>query len=151
MGMFDYICCEYPLPDDPPEWVQRHAREGVFQTKDTEAQFLETYTITADGKLIHHAMQYESVPENERPYWGTPEWETSPFSRACGCIRAVPRGDVELSDFHRDLRFYTSNDTHEFFEYIARFTNGRLQHLKPAPRHPEFSRDRVAAPVAPSA
>jgi len=129
--MFDYIKSEYPLPDNPPEWVTRHAREGVFQTKDTDAQYMETYTITADGRLVHHAVRYEGVPETERPYWGKPEWER-PFGKFAGCLRTVPMGDIELADFHGDLYFYTCDEDspRNFFEYVARFTNGRLQHIK---------------------
>ena len=46
MGVFDYLICEHELPDgfDPT---------GVlFQTKDTPAQWLETYVIREDGGLI---------------------------------------------------------------------------------------------------
>lgn len=127
--MYDYIKCEYPLPGDPPEWVRENALDGVCQTKDTDAMFMETYTITADGRLVHHTVRYEAVPENERPYFGKPEWE-SEFMRLCGSVRSVPTGAVELSDYHGDLRFYTSNDAGKFYEYVARFTNGVLQQIK---------------------
>jgi hypothetical protein len=42
--MFDYVRCEYPLPDDAPP-------EG-WQTKDTPNQYMEKYTITEDGRLV---------------------------------------------------------------------------------------------------
>jgi hypothetical protein len=131
MGMFDCIQCEYPLPDNPPQWIIDHARNGECQTKDTPAQFMETFTITADGRLIHHTVRYESVPENERPYWNTPEWD-KPLGRVLGSIQSIPDGDVELSDYHGDLRFYSYDENQQprFYEYVARFTNGRLQHIK---------------------
>lgn len=131
MGMFDYIQCEYPLPDNPPQWVIDAALKGEFQTKDTPEPSLETYTITADGRLIHHSMRYESVPENERPYWNTPEWD-KPFGQIAGSIRSVPDGDIELNDFHADLHFgaYDGSQEPRSYEYVARFTNGRLQHIK---------------------
>lgn len=46
MGLFDEIVCEYPLPDGwaPPTGT-------VFQTKDTEDQFLIRFTLCADGTL----------------------------------------------------------------------------------------------------
>ena len=44
MGMFDYVDCELPLPDG---W------KGKLQTRDFDCPYLETYTIRADGRLIH--------------------------------------------------------------------------------------------------
>lgn len=43
MGMFDYVKCEYPLPDG---WKP----SGLFQTKDLECA-LGTYTITKEGRI----------------------------------------------------------------------------------------------------
>jgi hypothetical protein len=42
--MFDYVRCEYPLPD-------KEAQNEVFQTKDFEC-LRDTYFITSDGKLF---------------------------------------------------------------------------------------------------
>ena len=58
MGMFDYVKCEYPLPD--PE-----AQDLLFQTKDTDAMFLETYKITKEGQLLHFTGEYETTPLEE--------------------------------------------------------------------------------------
>lgn len=44
MGMFDYLRCAYPLPDEAPA--------GGWQTKDTPSQLLEEYVINADGRLV---------------------------------------------------------------------------------------------------
>lgn len=45
MGMFDYVICNYPLPDGE----DGSGRE--FQTKDTDSQYLDRYEIRADGTL----------------------------------------------------------------------------------------------------
>ena len=45
MGLFDYLKCEYPLPDGGGEDLS-------FQTKSFYRRF-ENYVITKDGKLIH--------------------------------------------------------------------------------------------------
>lgn len=52
MGLFDEIACEYPLPDGwvPPEGT-------VFQTKDTDDQYLVRFTLGSDGVLHHHRGQ----------------------------------------------------------------------------------------------
>lgn len=44
MGMFDYVRCEYALPEGAPT--------TGYQTKDTDAQYLETYVIAEDGRLF---------------------------------------------------------------------------------------------------
>jgi hypothetical protein len=49
MGLFDTVRCEYPLPD-----ARLQAEE--FQAKDRECG-LETYTITAEGRLVRHARE----------------------------------------------------------------------------------------------
>lgn len=45
MGLFDYIRCEYPLPDGFDGDVE-------YQTKDTPNQYLDRYTIAEDGRLL---------------------------------------------------------------------------------------------------
>ncbi len=81
MGMFDEIRCEYPLPDAAMQ-------DATFQTKSFDRDMTH-YTITADGQLIHHTVQWESVPEEERPYYGRPEWD-KPFLRVAGSIKTIP-------------------------------------------------------------
>jgi hypothetical protein len=81
------ITCEYPLPD--PEF-----QDYVFQTKAFDG-LLDRYTITQDGRLILHAVAQEFVPPEERPNYGTPDWN-SPWGPWEGAFRPVPAGDVEI-------------------------------------------------------
>ena len=125
MGMFDQIRCEYPLPDS-------QVQDAVFQTKTFDS-VLDDYTITRDGRLIHHTVEREVVPEHERPYYGKPEWER-PLFQILGSWKSIPTGDVEVP-FHGDLIFYTSTGSQkdgncEFYEYQMRFTEGRVQWVK---------------------
>lgn len=99
MGMYDEITCEYPLPRTGFRVLIGH----TFQTKDLE-NLLDKYTITAGGKLIWHKESLERVPEEERPYYGTPRWD-QPFGRLTGSLRSVPEGDEEIP-YHGDIRFY---------------------------------------------
>lgn len=128
MGMFDYLLCEYSLPDTAPKWINETT---LWQTKDTDAQYMEYYTITKEGRLIHHSVIYENVPENERPNWGKPEWETSKISQLLGCIRSVPIGDVD-TNYHGDLHIgaMTEKQPYEFYDLIIRFTNGNVEWIK---------------------
>ena len=145
MGMFDEIICEHPLPDG------FDARGVLFQTKDLD-NLLERYTITPDGRLIAHREQSESVPEEERPYYGTPEWTTTPWFQFIGSLRTVPVGNEEIP-LHGDVRLYHSNICMsepegvatvddapiDIREYVVRFTNGRVEWIRGGRVHDERS------------
>lgn len=121
--LFSMIRCEYPLPD--PD-LQDH----VFQTKAFEG-LLDRYTITRDGRLILHEVAYEFVPEEDRPYYGTPRWN-SPWGHWEGAFQPVPMGDVEIS-YHGDLEFFafisSNHSPPQFVGYLATFSRGRLQEI----------------------
>ncbi len=85
----------------PDKTVQKDS----FQTKSLDC-LLDNYTISKRGKLILH---------RQRHYEKT--------------VKKI------YLDFHGDLRFYTSTgsneeNNYEWFEYIARFTEGNLQWIK---------------------
>ena len=127
--MFDEIRCEYPLPESGYRLPPGH----TFQTKSLGSR-LDNYTITADGRLILHKVRRERVPEEERPYYGTPEWEDNPRHRLLGSTRTVPVGDEEIS-YHGDIYFYDSFAVRNEpglmrIEYKARFTEGRLSRIE---------------------
>lgn len=150
MSVYDHIKCLYPLPDT-------EFPDEEFQTKCLGTWFND-YTITVQGRLIHHTVREESVPEHERPYFGTAEYESDPFAKMCGSMRLVPTGDVD-TNYNGLLNFYTSrvwvdgkrylvsggdsggtyalfNDgqkkygRYEAYEYLARFNNGQLETIE---------------------
>ena len=128
MGMYDEVRAEYPLPD--PE-----AQDLVYQTKSLDC-FLDDFTVTRDGRLILHAVDYEQVPENERPNYGKPEWEHGGIGQLMGSLHKVPLGDVEIP-YDGDLEIHTSTGSHEkgdyrWYEYIIRFEDGRVSWIKRA-------------------
>jgi hypothetical protein len=133
MGMFDYVDCQYPLPS-----VEDDTRLEGFQTKSFDCR-METFTITKEGHLIHHTVRTESVPEEERPNWGTPRW-SSPLGQLCGCMRSIPTGDVTLN-FTGEVRFYTNvwvivedeEKTVGWYEFVALFKQGHLIHIERVP------------------
>ena len=122
--MFDNIKCEYPLPD-------ANVQDEVFQTKafgdGFTGGFLDNYTITKDGKLIRHNVVYEVVPEEDRPYYGTPEWK-NPLLQVCGSMKAVPAGDEDI-EYHGFMNMYTTVDD-EWYEYEIKFTDGKIGNIK---------------------
>ena len=86
-----------------------------FQTKGLDCG-MERYTITPDGRLIRH-------------------------SRG-GMFAKGPCRDIEWP-VHGDVEFYTSDSDRNWIEYIARFTHGRVEWIRPleeARRTPGFRR-----------
>ena len=122
MGMFDNIYCKYPLPE-----ATEKIQNGDFQTENFEC-LMDTYTITEEGQLIFHCVRHEIVPEEERPFYGTPEWE-HPLGQLCGMLKAIPVADEEM-DYHGVIRMYTSADDKEWFEYEITLTDGKVEDVK---------------------
>ena len=118
MGMYDHIRCLAPLPDG-------FDATGVeFQTKDTDSQYLDDYTIREDGALIYHSVKIVSTPKEELPYPDAPEGS---LRSICGIFKRVPTGDVVVP-FHGCLRFYG-----EGHEYEALYDRGRLIRIDAVP------------------
>lgn len=128
MGMYDNVKCEYPLPDTPAD-IQKEE----FQTKAFGDGFvggyMENYTITKDGKLILHKKTWEVVPEEKRPYYGTPEWKNNPFLQICGSMKAIPLGD-EVIEYHGMINIYNIDSNEEWYEYQIKFTDGKVESVK---------------------
>lgn len=95
MGMFDNITCEYPLPGDAPADV----KAWTFQTKDTPAQMLEHYRITADGKLQHRDVRYEDRSDSTK----------EGIERLVGMLTPIYGDWIDENDFVGKLSFYGSN------------------------------------------
>ena len=120
MGMFDNVKIEYEMPD--PE-----IQNGNFQTKDLE-NLLDNYTITKEGRLILHQCHYEEVPEEERYYYGKPEWDENPIFQFMGSMKSVFDKDVDLN-FHGILEVHEMLGD-EWFSYNLKFTDGTLVEVK---------------------
>lgn len=146
MGMFDYIRCDYPLPDG---W-----QAGELQTKDFDCEMVE-HVITKDGRLMLERIdETHLVPKVERPYPDAPDDSIMPM---CGAIRTVrSRHDA---NFHGTVNFYGSEYRtledqparprgvahhgdavtdyttgaplkHIWHEYEAKFTDGQLVEIR---------------------
>lgn len=104
MGLFDYVVCEAPLPDgfDVPGYP--------FQTKYFDDPYLNTYTITEDGRLLF--CDGSTKETTEVPLHGDLDFG------GCNISQSGPDG------------IGTDDDSPPWSrEYVARFTNGRLERI----------------------
>ena len=107
MGMFDWIRCDYPLPDVEAQGLE-------FQTKDLDS-LCEQLHITQEGRLYRpvYAVR-EPQPDDAEKY---PVF--APLYEIVG---------EEDTEYHGDLTFYGDGYT-----YWSRFTEGVLVKLQRLP------------------
>jgi len=118
MGMFDYVKCDYPLPD--PE-----AQGMSFQSKCFDCEMHE-YTITKEGRLIHHDFETEMTPEDELPEENKNAEEGSIF-KLWGIMRTKPGSERDVDmNYHGWFNFYEYTSDHKWYEYNAKFTDGKI-------------------------
>lgn len=111
MGMFTWV---KPDPTILPEEC-RHL--SGWQTKSMfDDHHCETLEIASDGRLIH--------------IWHDYEWREDESAFLGGYLVPVKEHRDELH-YHGALVFYVSDDaTGEWFEFVAKFTNGVVDSLK---------------------
>jgi hypothetical protein len=105
MGMYDDIRFEVDIPGDPKP------KHPQFQTKDFDCE-MDSYVVKKDGAL--HLTSWDP--------------DVKEFK------------EIGPRDYHGMLRFYTLEDiegtgvvgrrSHTWFEYQAKFTDGKLQDIK---------------------
>jgi hypothetical protein len=116
MGMFDYIVCEYPLPDgaDPSKFE--------FQSKDLDCA-LDTYTISKDGKLIHD-QNFDASPNEEAMDTTTKKLTEIPYH---GYLRFY---GGNISGLGPQGYITKNNEPPISREYRAKFTDGRVVNIE---------------------
>lgn len=113
MGMFDYMRCKHHLPPGTPDLQ--------WQTKDTPAQWMETYEIREDGSLWHHDHDIEDQSD--------PNAEG--LLALAGCMTSV-NFRWEPCLLTGEVRFYDSTDfgnKDAWWEFSAYFVKGQLKEL----------------------
>lgn len=118
MGMYDEVTCKYPLPG---------TKETDFQTKSFE-NLMFRYTITEDGRLLEETHEYDLVPEEERPFYGKPEWE-KPLGKVCGSLKRINIEEKQI-DFHGWMEIHTVDRDNNWLHYKLKFTDGQLVEVK---------------------
>lgn len=110
MGMFDEIKCKYPLPLEG-------ANDLLYQTKDTDAQFMDLYEIREDGTLWHEIYDVEDQSD--------PNAEG--IMKMWGCMTRVNKRWEQVM-FTGEIVFYGDNKG-QFIEFSAYFVDGKLNQL----------------------
>ena len=121
MGMYDELTCEYPLPEKFKKYQNK-----VFQTKSL-VNCLDKYVITKDGELVHHSFNWDTVPEEERPYYGKPEWDKFSW---IGSLKTTPNEPQKINHTG-EVRFYEWDEADDIWiEFVAFFAKGKLIHFE---------------------
>jgi hypothetical protein len=123
MGLYDNVKCEYKLPGATNE-----VQKDVFQTKDL-GSMMDSYTITEDGELLQSIREYYEVPEEERPNYGTPEWDSKPYSRLLGSMGSKFIENRKVNH-HSIIYIYTIASDREWWEYEIKFTDGKVVDIR---------------------
>lgn len=131
MGMFDRLTFEDGLEVDFPD-IGTDPSEITWQTKSIARHqpMLENYKVTAEGRLFKEEIDYEHVPEEDRPYYDeeTQEFE-SPLMELAGSRRKVHQGWSD-TEYHRIFEFHKTIDG-DYVSLEAKFTDGQLIDITP--------------------
>lgn len=115
MGMFDYLRCHYPLPVDGANALE-------FQTKDTDAQYMDKYEIREDGTLWH--ADYDTEDRSDQNAEG--------FARLFGCATRVNERWA-FEPMTGEICFHASKTGNyqdgSWVEFSAYFVDGKLREL----------------------
>lgn len=122
MGLLDTVelPAELPLPE-----IEVNPATIEWQTKTIDRPTMGRFRLTPDGRLFREETHCEEVPDAERPYYGTDEWEDLSF---VGSIRRVHDGWTERR-YHGTFEIHASLDE-RFARYVLRFTHGRLDAIR---------------------
>jgi len=126
MGLLDTVRIEPGAPGAD------RFRDCELQTSDLGRR-MERFTIIADGRLIHHRVRYDVTQASATA-------EISPLA----LWRVVPDRDVVVP-LHRDVTLYGEPADGEADFFVARFTEGRLQWIKPRDQLDEDYREYLWA------
>ncbi|MBL8413568.1 MAG: hypothetical protein JNM42_03925 [Propionivibrio sp.] len=125
MGMFDYLKCQYPLPDAGDNDLE-------YQTKDTPVQFLDNYEIRSDGSLWH--LDYDIEDRSDPNAEG--------LARIVGRLSRVNESWEPLP-FTGEIRFYCYVGKNQCTEFSAYFVNGILNFLTSIGKEPMTVKTQV--------
>lgn len=130
MGLYDTVTFESGLDISFPD-LDFDPFEINWQTKTLARQrpCMDTYRITADGRLLKEECEYESVPEEERPRYDEElEGFERPLDRGLGSLRKIHHGWSD-TEYHGIFELHKSVDG-EYVSLDVKFTDGELVNVE---------------------
>ena len=130
MGLYDTVRFEDSKILTSLGFPEDQISRCEFQTKDLSCD-LTTYLISKDGRLMKESVSFESVPENQRPFYGKPEWDDpvlSNFYRSIGSFQSKHLGWIP-SGFSGQVQIctcYAETGQKYFWDLLLEFREGRL-------------------------
>lgn len=94
MGVFDYVTCHYAVPGVD------NISKIEFQSKDTEAQFLNQYEIRADGTLWYLAHDIRVEINDKAPLGACFHHENERWEQV------MVTGEIEIYGGDYDIQFW---------------------------------------------
>ncbi len=111
MGLYDYLKCEYPLPVE--------LKKDVWcQSKDTPAQWMDTYEIRSDGTIWHQ--DYDLIDR------GDPKEEG--LKRLRGCLHPENKRWVQLK-ITGEITFGGETQDGRWVTFSTYFVKGELKEI----------------------
>lgn len=91
-----------------------------YQTKQLKQMpGLDVYKIE-NKRLFKEDAEYETVPKEERPFYGDDDFDKSPFEQLAGMTKKTRKGWEDIN-YHGIFEIHTSSES-----YKLKFTDGNL-------------------------
>jgi hypothetical protein len=118
MGLYDNVKCDYPLP-----WAEAAGFGFEWQTKSTDAPYMDRYEIRADGTLWHeqYTIRHEDDPKAPFGFWqcrDNPHW-----------VRVNWNGEFEIHHLIDDHGWYQVQ-----FWFRDGVVSDTIPHFQPRPK-----------------
>ncbi|MFC6722055.1 hypothetical protein [Halobacteriaceae bacterium SHR40] len=131
MGLFDTV----KLYDDVhlPEYPENAKPAGGidWQTKGIDRPCMDTFRITADGRLLKEEWHAETVPPEDRPYASRDDVDEDDPRYYMGMMERIHDGWIERHEYHGRFEITHSFDSADLVvRYRVTFTHGRLENFE---------------------
>jgi len=128
MGLFDTVELydDVHLPEYPAAVTP--AGDVAWQTKGIDRPSMNTFRITAEGRLLEEEWHTEEVPPEDRPYADRDDVGVDNLLYVAGCRNRVHDGWIERDDYHGRFEITHSFESLDaLVTYQVTFTHGRLE------------------------
>ena len=128
MGLFDTVQLydDVHLPEYPAAVTP--AGDVAWQTKGIDRPSMNTFRITAEGRLLEEEWHTEEVPPEDRPHADHDDVEEDDILYIAGSRNRVHDGWIERDDYHGRFEITHSFESLDaLVTYEVTFTHGRLE------------------------